>query len=218
MNKHDLIFDLDGTLIDSAPAILSCMDSVIAQAGHVALLPLQTGLIGPPLKTTLALITGLQDEQALQTLAEAFKDRYDNGGLRSTQPYAGINDLLRQSSESGVRLHLATNKRMRPTLSILQLLGWQEWFTSVYTLDRIPSGYAGKSSMLEHLLRENDIDPARAAYVGDTREDGMAAAANGLHFIAADWGYGDFEGWSGAGTWSRATAPADLLVAPNREG
>jgi phosphoglycolate phosphatase len=206
-----LIFDLDGTLIDSAPSILACMERVVIEAGHEPVVPLDTTLIGPPLLATLSKITGLTDENLLRPLADAFKARYDDEGLRLTQPYPEITPLLHSLDALGVRLHLATNKRLRPTRSILDLMGWSGLFRSVYTQDRVAAGYADKRTMLQHLLRECALDPAMAAYVGDTREDGLGASANGLHFFAVDWGYGDFNGWPGVASWSRLATPSDLL-------
>jgi phosphoglycolate phosphatase len=212
LNAPDLIFDLDGTLIDSAPSILTCIKNTILAAGFEPVHPIDASLIGPPLMTALASITGLANEETLSSLAAAFKACYDEDGLRATLPCLGIPDVLRQLHKHGTRLHLATNKRMHPTRAILDMLGWNEWFTSVYTLDRDSPGHADKSAMLGHLLRENCIASADAAYVGDTREDAVAAASNGLHFIAADWGYGNFDNWPGVASWSRATSPADLLA------
>lgn len=211
MNVSHLIFDLDGTLIDSAPSILACMEKVIVDAGYTPVLPLQVGLIGPPLMSTLATITGSSDSKLLQTLAAAFKDRYDSEGLRSTTPYPGIPDTLRQLHARGMKLHLATNKRSRPTLAILAMLGWHELFLSVTCQDSVTPGYAHKTLMLEHQLAEQGIDPSGAVYIGDTREDGSAAAANGLHFIAVDWGYGSFDDWNSTSSWSRAATPAALI-------
>lgn len=211
MGMGNLIFDLDGTLIDSAPSILACMGSVIAEAGYVPLVPLETSLIGPPLKVTLSRITGLREDASLLPLLDAFKDRYDNEALLSTRPFAGMDELLHELNGNGSRLHLATNKRMRPVLSILDLLGWRSRFASIYTQDRIPAGYASKAIMLEHLLRDERISRSDAVYIGDTQEDGMAAASNGLRFIAADWGYGEFGEVLKAPACIRASTPPELL-------
>lgn len=211
MNTANLIFDLDGTLIDSAPSILACMEHVSAAAGLKLELPLEANLIGPPLLTALARVTGLSDERLLLPLAEAFKAHYDAVGLHSTVPYPEIPEVLRHLRDKGMTLYLATNKRMIPTIAILEKMGWGEWFTAIYTLDKTSPGCTNKSTMLGLLLRENKIDPATAVYVGDTLEDGIAAAASGLHFIAADWGYGNFDDWPGVASWSRATAPSALL-------
>ena len=206
-----LIFDLDGTLIDSAPSILACMESVVADAGYRPVVPLEVSLIGPPLLVTLSKITGLADQAELRPLTEQFKLRYDCEGLRATRSYPEIPALLEHLQALGFDLHLATNKRLRPTRTILGLMGWGDVFRTVYAQDSVEPGFPDKRTMLEHQLREQGIDPLAAAYIGDTREDGLAASANSLHFFAADWGYGSFDDWPGVPLWSRLTLLSSLL-------
>jgi len=213
MNISTLIFDLDGTLVDSAPSILACMQAVVVEAGYEPVLPLQRNLIGPPLMSTLARITGLSEANLLEPLCDAFKSRYDTESLLATRPFPGIDGMLHSLHACGMKLHLATNKRARPTHTILELLGWQDMFLSIYTQDRMSPGYADKTAMLEDQLRVNGIDTVCTGYVGDTREDGKATAANRMRFFAADWGYGDFNAWSGGADWSRLATPADLVDA-----
>jgi phosphoglycolate phosphatase len=211
MKAFDLIFDFDGTLIDSAPSILTCLGEVVDAAGLELKRPLNRSLIGPPLQETLARITGLTAPEMLLPLIESFKELYDTSGLHATHCYPGIQDVLKQLHEHGASLHLATNKRMTPTRSIIELLGWGAYFTSIYTLDMRPDHHADKTSMLKSQLQEQCIDPSRAIYIGDTRADGLAAEGNGMRFIAADWGYGDFHGWSGTRAWSHVMHPPALL-------
>lgn len=206
-----LIFDLDGTLIDSAPSILACMERVVSDAGYPPVLPLDVSLIGPPLRATLAKITGLADGAELRLLAEQFKLRYDGEGFRTTRSYPDIPDLLNWLLGQGFDLHLATNKRLRPTRAILDLMGWGDVFRTVYTQDGVEAGYPDKRTMLDCQIREQGLDSRMAAYIGDTREDGIAAAANGLHFYAAEWGYGRFDDWPGVPSWSRLAVPSALL-------
>ena len=207
----NVIFDLDGTLIDSAPSILACLKTAVVNAGFTPVVPFDVSLIGPPLLKTLAQVTGVSDEAQLRPVVADFKALYDGGGYRLTKPCPDVPELLRRLDGGEARLHLATNKRGAPTRLILDWLGWAEHFRSVYSQDRVTPGYADKAAMLRHQLKENDIDAASAVYVGDTREDGIAAAANGLRFIAVDWGYGRFDGWSGPGVWSRVATPAALM-------
>lgn len=211
MKAFDLIFDLDGTLIDSAPSILACLAEVVDAAGLELSCPLDSALIGPPLHETLARITGLNTPEMLMPLIESFKERYDTHGLHATLCYPGIKDVLKQLFEHGAVLHLATNKRMLPTRAIIERFGWNTFFTSIYTLDMRPNRHADKMSMLKSQLREQSIDPVRAIYIGDTVADGFAAEGNGLRFIAADWGYGDFHDWSGKRSWSLVMDPQALL-------
>lgn len=211
MMASDLIFDLDGTLIDSAPTILACMEHIVSAAGYDMTCELDSSLIGPPLAETLSRITGLCEQAELNPLIEAFKSRYDELGVLATTHFEGIPLVLEQLRGQGVTLHLATNKRMVPTRAIIDHLGWKEYFTSIYTLDMGATPHASKAVMLGNQLKVQGIAPENAAYIGDTRADGLAAAMNGLHFIAVDWGYGDFDEWTGNDSWSRVTHPGALL-------
>ncbi len=213
MSQRHLIFDLDGTLVDSAPAILAGFHAVLRQAELTPVLPLGEHLIGPPLLATLARITGSSDPALLQSLADSFKAYYDTEGIGLTQPYSGVDAALQQLGKKNLHLHLATNKRWLPTQRILDQLAWSPLFSSAYAQDKKQPAYANKTAMLADLLAAENIAPASAAYVGDTPEDGQAAAANGLAFIAVDWGYGNFDNWAGASRWMRISSRSDLLQA-----
>lgn len=187
-----LIFDLDGTLIDSAPSILSCFRKILEQTQITPLLPLDESLIGPPLPQTLLALTGIRDENRIFALVDAFKDIYDSEGYRDSLPYPGMTEVLAGLQASGHRLALATNKRILPTRLILEHLGWNGYFDSVWSLDCVQPRLADKAAMLRAILQSDGIVPAQAAYIGDKIEDGHAAQANAMRFIAARWGYGEF--------------------------
>lgn len=206
----DVIFDLDGTLIDSAASILASLRAAVNDAGYTPMVPWDVALIGPPLLQTLSIVTGITDQAQLRPLAAAFKAHYDGGGCRLAEPCHGVPEILR-GLDGAARLHLATNKRGVPTRLILDGLGWTSSFRSIYSQDRVTPGYADKGAMLKHQLQEQAIDASGAVYVGDTREDGVAAAANGLRFIAVDWGYGRFDGWGAPGPWTRVATASALL-------
>jgi phosphoglycolate phosphatase len=110
--------------------------------------------------------------------------------LYATQAYDGVALVLQQLVAAGKRLHIATNKRQRPTLLLLAHFGWEELFQSVYCVDSHTPAYASKGEMLRAQLREQKIDPRDTIYIGDTCHDEAAAAQAGLPFIAAGWGYG----------------------------
>lgn len=187
---HTLIFDLDGTLIDSAPAILASFESAFAQAGTEPVRPIEAAVIGPPLKETLELLSGSTDTATITRLTNAFTQAYDGGGLNATTAYEGVTTMLERLAGAGIELHIATNKRLHPTECILELFGWRPLFASVYALDMVSPRLPDKASMIARLLDTQAVDRQQAAYVGDRREDGEAANANSLAFFAATWGYG----------------------------
>jgi phosphoglycolate phosphatase len=187
-----IIFDLDGTLIDSRAAILDAFGKALAEKGIAPRIALSAVRIGPPLAETLRELSGSDDEAVLESLAEHFKAHYDSTGYRASEVFADIPELLTALTASGTRCFLATNKRLAPTRLILQHLQWEPFFAEVYALDRETPRLPDKSTMLARLLAEQALDAQNCIYVGDTPEDEAAARANGLRFAAVSWGYGEF--------------------------
>lgn len=184
-----VLFDLDGTLIDSAPSILASYQAVLRQHGVQPREPLGPHLIGPPLLPTLARITGVHDPAQLASWADAFKAHYDTQGYQASVVYEGVAQALQQLQGSGAALYIVTNKRIHPTRLILQHLGWAHWFTGVYAQDAFTPALPSKAAVLQHVMQHHAIETQRAWYVGDRTEDAEAAAANGLRFAWARWGY-----------------------------
>lgn len=189
---HSIIFDLDGTLIDSRAAILNAFGKALAEKGIQPRIALSAVRIGPPLAETLRELTGSSDEALLDSLAEHFKAHYDSTGYRASEVFAGIPELLAALPATGARCFLATNKRIAPTRLILNHLRWEHCFEAVYALDCQTPRLPDKSTMLARLITEKVLNAQDTIYVGDTPEDQTAASANGLRFAAVTWGYGDF--------------------------
>jgi phosphoglycolate phosphatase len=180
-----VLFDLDGTLIDSSPSILSCFGRVLDEAGLQPLVPLSNSLIGPPLRQTLINLTGLTDNGQLNQLIERFKVYYDSEGYKASKVYDGIETILDHLVKSGISLAIATNKRRVPTLKIIEYLGWGEYFSVVGTLDTPIPPYDNKAALIRFLLHEMAVNAETSLYVGDKCDDGEAAAANNIAFCAA---------------------------------
>ena len=207
-----ILFDLDGTLIDSAPAILASYRETFAVAGREPARPIDASIVGPPLSETLQMLAGSTDRALIDELAGHFKASYDSTGYLQTAAYEGVGDLLSQLSASGLRLAIATNKRQHPTQLILRHLGWSPYFEAVYALDMVTPRLADKATMIARLLAERSIPREAAVYIGDRSEDGESADANGLAFIAATWGYGSLQAAQMAPHWQEAASPQALAA------
>lgn len=207
-----ILFDLDGTLIDSAPAILASFREAFAQTGVVPVRSIDDSVIGPPLNETLQLLAGSVDPALIGALTEAFKASYDSEGFKATAAYAGVGKMLGELADAGLTLSIATNKRIHPTRLILDHLGWSGHFTHVYALDLFVPRLPGKAAMIGRLLADQGIPVAQAIYIGDRSEDGESADANGLPFIAVTWGYGSLTANEMRAGW-RAAAKPDALAA-----
>ena len=190
--KTHILFDFDGTLVDSAPAILSCFTRVLEVHGLSAMTAIDSSLIGPPLRQTLATLSGSDDAALLDALSATFKDVYDSEACLETPAYAGCQQTLERLHEQGFSLSIATNKRLLPTQRILSALGWQGLFGEVLASDSYPTRYKDKAGMIAVLLERCGVASSSAVYIGDTVADGRAAAANAVEFWPVAWGYGHF--------------------------
>jgi phosphoglycolate phosphatase len=207
-----ILFDLDGTLIDSAPAILASFHDAFAQTGIAPVRAIDASVIGPPLTETLQLLSGSDDPALVARLAEAFKASYDSEGYKATAAYAGVGALLAELAGAGLSLSIATNKRIHPTRLILAHRGWSDFFSHVYALDLFTPRLPDKAAMIGRLLADQAIAKDQAIYIGDRSEDGESADANGLPFIAVTWGYGSLNADEMRAGWRAAAQPEALAA------
>jgi phosphoglycolate phosphatase len=205
-----ILFDLDGTLIDSAPAILASFREAFAKTGIAPARSIDESIIGPPLTETLQHLAGSQDPALIARLAEAFKASYDSEGYKATAAYDGIGAMLAGLAAAGLTLSIATNKRIHPTRLILDHLGWRHHFAHVYALDLFPTRLPNKAAMIGRLLADQAIPRDQAIYIGDRSEDGESADANKLPFIAVTWGYGSLQAEEMREEWRMAPRPERL--------
>lgn len=191
MSYGAILFDLDGTLIDSAPGILFALAQSLRDCGLQPALPLDQRLIGPPLGATLERLCPAADGKVLAVLSSAFKRHYDCTGYQLSQPYAGVATLLTGLHNREVPSFIVTNKRQTPTVQIVQELGWQTLFKGVYSPDSLAPPASSKGELLKHVLVAHGLRAGNTLYVGDRWEDALAARHAGVRFFLADWGYAD---------------------------
>lgn len=180
-----VVFDVDGTLLDSAPGILAGFGKALVAGGLVA--PDAARLrvyLGPPLREFLTTYGVAADR--LDSAAQAYHDFYLAEGLHQARPYAGIEDLLQRLRVAGVRLATATAKRTTTAQAIVAAHGLASYFTLVAGTDETR---LTKADTLAGVLSELDADPATTIMVGDRRHDIAGAHACGVRAVGAGWGY-----------------------------
>lgn len=185
-----VLFDFDGTLIDSAPGILASFGAALRATGLEPAVPLSAALIGPPLAKTAATLVGRDDPDAVQALVAAFRADYDAAGYRATAVYDGVPGMLAALGAAGIALYIVTNKRIAATRRILDHLGWTPRFAGVHALDGLQPPAPHKPALVAEVLRLEGLAAARSWMVGDSAEDRRSAETNGLRFFGAGWGYG----------------------------
>jgi phosphoglycolate phosphatase len=212
MRVDHIIFDLDGTLIDSSRSVLDGFRFAFDQLGIEPVKPLTADVIGPPLLETLATLSGIENPATIANLAKAFKAHYDTTGYRATAGFPGVDRMLADLFAAHIPLSVATNKRLAPTISILRHLNWYAYFSSIDALDGFDPPLGSKAKMLGQILATNRLEPENCYYIGDRNEDGEAARANRLNFILTTWGYGpDLPVGTMPDDWLMMASPQDIL-------
>ena len=208
MLYSDVIFDLDGTLIDSSDSIVASFRTVFGEFGLCPVKPFTSDLFGPPLMEMLQLLTGTQDEAVLRPLEKAFKAHYDSKGYKNTKVYPGIDKLLLDLKRSGIKMYIATNKRIYPTEKILNLLEWNNFFEGIYALDAFSPPARSKTELLEKIMVKHKFKHEKIVYIGDRKEDKLSSESHGIPFIRANWGYDPVS----VPDHKVATSPTDLQI------
>ena len=186
---NNIIFDLDGTLIDSSTGILESFANAFSICSLEPIRPLSADIIGPPLMETLSALSGISDKDVLEKLAEEFKSHYDTFGYEKTIVFPEVNEMLSGFIDSGVHMYIATNKRILPTTKIINYLKWNEIFEGVYSLDSFSPSASSKSEVLSKLVESNKLLKDKVVYIGDREEDNLAAIASNIPFLMVSWGY-----------------------------
>ena len=209
----DVLLDLDGTLTDSRPGIVAGYEAALRALGHEPDPAFDlTRFIGPPLMDVATeLLAGYGDTRVAEAAA-AYRDYYGTTGLFQSTVYDGIRDCLAALRAAGIRLHLATSKRVEFARPILVHFGLADSFASI---NGAVSGGAldHKPELIAHILAEHGIAPDDAIMVGDRRYDITGAHANRLRGIGVLWGYGTSEELEQAGADRIVATPAELAEA-----
>lgn len=193
-----IIFDLDGTLLDTAEGVLASVRHTIDTLGYKPLSEkvLRT-FIGPPVKRSLSAAYHLSEEEAEQATA-IFREQYKNYDLLRAVPYAGIETLLKRLKEAGFLLGVATLKREDYAYTILEHFQLAPCFDSICGSDF--ASKMQKSDVLKKCLHELSITEKEAVLIGDTTSDSMGAKEINMDFIAVAYGFGP----STAAEWNHA--------------
>jgi len=187
--SKSIIFDLDGTLVDSSESIIESIEKAFLMCNIQPLKPLNSNIIGPPLIEILKLLSGESDKVVLNLLAENFKQSYDILGYQKTIVFSGINKMLNELYKSGYQLYIATNKRTLPTKKIINYLGWDDLFQEIYSLDSFSPPALSKSEILAKIILIHNLSKKDVIYIGDLEDDRASAKVINIKYIMVDWGY-----------------------------
>lgn len=206
-----VLFDLDGTITDSAAGITATLAHTLEAMQRPVPSPAELlAFVGPPILDGFAAL-GLDPAQSRQALG-IYRERYHERGAFDSSVYPGIEEAMRAIAATGVPLALATSKPETQARRILQHFGLDDVFTFIggASDDEARSEKADVVSYVLDNLIALDVDVSNAVMIGDREHDVHGAAANGIPTIFVEWGYGsDAEK---VGSIAVADTPSDLPV------
>lgn len=190
--ENIILFDLDGTLTDSAEGIVKCGQYMQEKMG----LPVSKYedllfLVGPPLKALFQSDFGMTAEDADRALA-FYRERYSTVGLFENEVYDGIPELLAALVEKGKRLAVATSKKQASAIRILEHFDIAKYFEVIGGDDQ-NAGRDTKAKVIAYVLEELQADMKDVIMVGDRKYDIEGAHAIGLPCVAVEYGYGNMQ-------------------------
>ena len=184
-----IVFDLDGTLIDSRTDLANAANALINERGGATLANEEIGRMvgdGAAMLVQRALVAaGLPLDE---TSVPRFLELYDERLLQTTRPYPGMVDALRAITPLGT-LAVLTNKPLRPTERLLDALGLAPFFAEVIAGDGEFPRKPDPAALL-HLAQRFRTGPARTVMVGDSWNDYSTARAAGTRICLARYGFG----------------------------
>jgi phosphoglycolate phosphatase len=191
---RNVIFDLDGTLVDSIPGIQWSVDAALEACGMPRSTRELKPLIGPPIRDILATVSGATDAVLLDRMVLAFRSVYDSAGWRKTTCQPGARTAIEGLTAAGCTLWVVTNKPGHASQAILDMLGLAGFFLEIVSRDSRTPPFLSKAAMLVNLLERCGLDRADSIMVGDTLEDCRAAEDAGIECALVVHGYGQLDG------------------------
>lgn len=186
-----MIFDLDGTLVDSAADLAHAVNAMLGELGRE---PLTVGevrsMVGDGMAKLVArALAARQCERADPAAAEhSFLRHYEAEPVRATVVYSGVRPALELLRENAVALAVCTNKPAHLAEAVLEKLRLAQYFARTWGGDSLPFRKPDPR-MLGTILREFDVAPEAALMVGDSEVDALAAQAAGVPMVLMKHGY-----------------------------
>ena len=184
-----ILFDLDGTLVDSAVDLLNALNVIALREGAAAL-PLSAirPVVSKGARAMLAVAFPDRDSGQRELLLQPFLDVYAEAVARHSTPFVGVADVLDAIEAAGSRWGIVTNKPHYLALGVIASMGWSERSSVLIGGDTLPRKKPDPDQLF--LACETlGVAPRDCVYVGDDERDIVAARSAGIKSVAAMWGY-----------------------------
>jgi phosphoglycolate phosphatase len=195
MRPPIIVFDLDGTLIDTAPDLIDSLNHALSADGFGTVDQAQIGAhVGRGGRAMIERVFALSqrrfDPEIVERHHEVFVEHYAAGIPGRSRPYPGVLEAIARAKEVGYVFAICTNKPERMAASLVERLGLSDLFGAICGGDTFAFRKPDPRHLTETIARAGG-DPNRAVMVGDSRTDIDTAKAAGIPVVAVDFGYTD---------------------------
>jgi 2-phosphoglycolate phosphatase len=186
-----VLFDLDGTLLDSAPDLYAALQAQCAELG-VAVPPYAPvrEVVSRGARAVLRCAFAERGDAAIDALVPRYLELYQQRMATHTAPFEGVEELLARIEASRLRWGIVTNKAAFLTDDLVGRIGWAARAAAVISGDTLPVKKPDPAPVLL-ACRRAQLQPSQCLFVGDDRRDVQAGNAAGLYTVAVSWGYLD---------------------------
>lgn len=189
MGKYKaLLFDLDGTLLDTSEGIILSVKYAIDCMGfeHLSEDKIKS-FIGPPIQNTFRSIYNLNDEDTSK-IADIFRERYSTVDLLKAKLYDGVLETLAKLKKDGYYIGIATYKREDYAKKIVDYFGISQYCDVMVGSDF--SGKLTKSDIINICIDKLNVSKSEILMIGDTENDKIGAENAGVNFLPVSYGFG----------------------------
>lgn len=183
------VFDVDGTLLNTKEGILSSIRATLEEMGYDDIPEDKIYMfVGPPIQRSMMEVYGCTKEEA-QDFANHFRQRYSKPEyLFQAERYDGIIELMKELSEKGIKIAVATYKREDYAIDIVKKFGITDYADVVHGADNFNK--LTKADIIKLCIDEMGLEPSECVMVGDSDNDAIGAKGMGCPFIGVTYGFG----------------------------
>ncbi len=208
-NYKHILFDLDGTLTDSAVGVTKSVQHALKQYRIDATLEELKSFIGPPLHQSFIEVYGFSKQEAYRAV-EYYRDYYRDVGMFENKVYPGVPQLLDKLYKTRKKIYLATSKPAVFAEQILRYFNLDKFFTTIAG-SNLDGTKAEKKEVIAHVLECNaELDIGETVMVGDRKHDINGARVWNIDSIGVTYGYGSLEELQEAGSTMIAESVPEL--------
>ena len=186
----NIIFDFDGTLVNSKPGVVKTFQKVVKemilkQAKEQEIIQLS----GKPLVQMISILLNTDDEVLIKKGSDLFREYYNKEGIYQNIVYPGVKEMLESFKDQSCQLFIASNKIELFINKILEQHNFKKYFTYVIGIS-VDDAQSKKSDLIQSILTNYKLNEEETIMVGDTKNDIIAAKKNLIYSVGITWGYG----------------------------